>query len=706
MSRPSENDTDGEDIVNISRCGLNERFADSAHVCSICGDFLLTGNQDQYNPDATLSQIEDSAVSGCEYCWAILKAVKHFFLEEQPLRLASRVKIGFWNETKLPSVVIQYDGPFTGFEEILFYRPPGESMTIIRAHFTAHSSCRGLLKLYTEARDSWTNMPIANHVSENTSSIEALSIAKTWLRECIIDPHHQKCKELRETASLPSRTLRINESNDHIYVSQNKPGAKGVYICLSHCWGAFQPLRLLKSSYQALTQNVPWDNLPKTFQDAIIVCRTFGASHLWIDSLCIIQDDRDDWAIESARMASIYTNGMLTIAAAASIDGCQGCLGKRTSARDQLFEIPPPLPLDKTRNYRGVWARMNKHLSLESLPLLGRAWVLQERQLSRRMLYFNEHEMAWKCLSKELCECGESSPLDFGFNAITKDSWMGVVETYSHLQLTNHADKLPALSGMAHAYREEHGDTIGQYLAGIWSSVLISQLCWCTWATPDCARSGYRAPSWSWAASDQHVRFLDIDKPDDTYDWKDGAIHFYHAEVLSARCIPSTLNQYGQISQAHLTLRTMVLSARLSYLPLNPPFRLWGQLKFGVLSQEDPLDELKIRSSDSALTVIGGNEVRLDFIPSELEAWNRNAEGVANMNAVCAIISWTRPKRELENRGMYFATLLVLVPCNPASTTFRRIGIYQTRTSADASQLFNFDIPMADQFRMSTITIV
>lgn len=66
---------------------------------------------------------------------------------------------------------------------------------------------------------------------------------------------------------------------------------------------------------------IPWDKLPSTFQDAITVTRRLGIAYIWIDSLCIVQDDAQDWEREAAKMALIFESAYLTIAATAAPNG-------------------------------------------------------------------------------------------------------------------------------------------------------------------------------------------------------------------------------------------------------------------------------------------------------------------------------------------------------------------------------------------------
>jgi hypothetical protein len=70
-------------------------------------------------------------------------------------------------------------------------------------------------------------------------------------------------------------------------------------------------LTTTKVTLASWQHSIPWDRLSKTFRDAILVTRELGLQYLWIDSLCIIQDDANDWAIESAKMANVYGDAHL-----------------------------------------------------------------------------------------------------------------------------------------------------------------------------------------------------------------------------------------------------------------------------------------------------------------------------------------------------------------------------------------------------------
>lgn len=238
-------------------------------------------------------------------------------------------------------------------------------------------------------------------------------------------------------------------------------------------------------------KGIVWSDLPKTFQDAIEITRALGFSHIWINSLCIVQDDDYDWALESSKMASIYSNSFLTIAATAAEDARGGCLRYQNESR-QPFEI-------SLKGYNRSMFVMDG-LHGDPQPLMRWAWAFQERRLSRRSLFFNQRELAWACESETTCECKEYSPLnDRTENVILsggyKEWWHILIATYSNLHLTVPKDRLSALSGVAYAYRhgKEPREYLGNYLAGLWQGRIVSQLSWAA-VKPSKDLGQYRAP--------------------------------------------------------------------------------------------------------------------------------------------------------------------------------------------------------------------
>ncbi|KAJ4350881.1 hypothetical protein N0V95_004329 [Ascochyta clinopodiicola] len=147
--------------------------------------------------------------------------------------------------------------------------------------------------------------------------------------------------------------------------------------------------------------------LPQTFQDAASVCQKLGFRYLWIDSLCISQDNLTDWASEARQMKEIYSNAVFTIAATASQDGRGGLFRHRSAGLMppvlvEVTELNDLLP-DKEMPYLSgtdtylAGCTSNAVLDITMAPLNTRAWVIQERYLSTRTMHFSENLLYWEC---------------------------------------------------------------------------------------------------------------------------------------------------------------------------------------------------------------------------------------------------------------------------------------------------------------------
>ncbi|KAJ4403442.1 hypothetical protein N0V91_006494 [Didymella pomorum] len=272
-------------------------------------------------------------------------------------------------------------------------------------------------------------------------------------------------------------------------------GEEADYICLSHCWGLAQIITTTKATLNERKRGIPWGLLSNTFQDAIVMTRTLGFRYIWIDSLCIVQDDALDWEKESAQMASVYSNGYLTLAGTRSRKGNGGLFSKK---HDVEVSGTTPNGHSYCIHFR---ERIDDRIEMipdstnEHYPLLTRAWVYQERILSTRVLHFGHFELFFECHSSIQCECGyvsyeeddpgiEKSLVKIEFaDALSQLSlpgaqevdantayyaarmWRTIVSSYSALSLTKAADRLPALGGLARQTAAARGTT---YYAGLW----------------------------------------------------------------------------------------------------------------------------------------------------------------------------------------------------------------------------------------------
>jgi hypothetical protein len=149
-------------------------------------------------------------------------------------------------------------------------------------------------------------------------------------------------------------------------------------------------------------------DLPQTFKDAIWITRRLGYQYIWIDSLCIIQDSAEDWEAESKKMAAIYQNATATISADAADGDHQGIFAGVYNRRDKFKLLAMPCSSSK-RGLKGkifVSIREGRH-DFKIMPLQTRAWVLQEKALSVRILHYQHTGLIWHC---QTCSSTEIRP--------------------------------------------------------------------------------------------------------------------------------------------------------------------------------------------------------------------------------------------------------------------------------------------------------
>ncbi|EEY19276.1 conserved hypothetical protein [Verticillium alfalfae VaMs.102] len=204
------------------------------------------------------------------------------------------------------------------------------------------------------------------------------------LHEC--EEEHPACSQV--TGELPRRLLHVGPAaRPDLRVTASFP-EDARYIALSHCWGPDAPLTTTWATLTQREEGIEWKDLPRTFQDAITVARQLDVEYMWIDSLCIIQDDEDDWAVESLKMGFIYERAYLTVAAATAAGDRQGFLGG-SPGREHFASRT--IDMDPFGGPSGVQARRVFDVRATTLqdPLHTRAWTFQERIMPRRILTFS-----------------------------------------------------------------------------------------------------------------------------------------------------------------------------------------------------------------------------------------------------------------------------------------------------------------------------
>ncbi|KAF3033298.1 hypothetical protein E8E11_003213 [Didymella keratinophila] len=307
-----------------------------------------------------------------------------------------------------------------------------------------------------------------------------------------------------------------------------------------------------KFSIDSLRDGIHISLLPRLYQDAIELTKAIGKRYIWIDSLCIIQDSREDWASECERMSDIYSNCYMTISAMSYENNARGLRHIRVE------DVPPHHSLCLLPGRPGTHVYVRSAIDHKSRKdyLKYRAWAFQELLLSPRVLHLTSTAMAFECDTCTQLERGPNSDVLYGTDFERKrlvysasdadgndrvtyyDRWLQLVQTYSQLELTYKTDRLPALSGIAYLVASKTKDT---FIAGLWKQDIAAGLLWYVWPCQP-ATTTYVSPSWSWA-SVMSAWTLDPTRRS-----------FVHLKIVDMHAELSTSNPCGEISTASLTV--------------------------------------------------------------------------------------------------------------------------------------------------------
>lgn len=428
-------------------------------------------------------------------------------------------------------------------------------------------------------------------------SQETFDNVSSWINECT--SQHRSCGP-GAAYVLPKRVLDLMVRDEDVVLYEST-GQEAQYMCLSHCWGNSRAIMTTNANIEEHKHGIPFEMLPRTFRDAVLFCRKLKIRYLWIDSLCIIQDNEADWQQESALMAQIYRHSYLTLAATASHNDEEGLFYKASQAF--VFGM-----LQDGMPYQMHARPAIKHFDDAQFPLFSRAWVFQERMLASRVLHFGKQELWWECMESNHCECGGiNSGERLGSGEAKYQSkithqriistsslayltlrWHDIIEEYSELNLTKSRDKLTALSGIASQMyfiresrqikqRRVHHSGDRRYLAGLWSDTIVTDL---LWFRKDHTQTNFpdkwRAPSWSWAALDGPVKYWDtigrapaFPDPDSISPLERRSsgtlVADHHIQVIAGQATPANnTNLFGEIIGAHLRLRGYLLPVKLT----------------------------------------------------------------------------------------------------------------------------------------------
>jgi hypothetical protein len=367
---------------------------------------------------------------------------------------------------------------------------------------------------------------------------------RRWLGQCASE-HSGVC--LQEYCEQDVETFRVIDVQRRCVM---KAPRGCTYVTLSYVWGSpkYRKLVLTKTNLHrlermgALSEQV----LPATLEDAIHVCIAIGQRYLWIDGLCIVQDDIEIKRREVGRMGEIFSRSFVCIVAAGGDNADAGLPGVYSRPRDtkqhrlliQDIEIAEVLP-----NFAGIVDRSTWNT---------RGWTFQERLLSRRRIFFTNVQVYFQC---QRVLCHEDSAVDgdarslaisattvalFPTENLSPDPFSNYkerVEEYSKRTLSNQSDILDAFSGISSTLYSPYTEL---FFFGLPQSGFDAALLW----TPDAADGPFRQrftvdvlvlPSWSWISHQGQIKFDPEPLSGSLVDWY------------------ATADESGQLSQLQVT---------------------------------------------------------------------------------------------------------------------------------------------------------
>ena len=359
--------------------------------------------------------------------------------------------------------------------------------------------------------------------AERSSRLQSMTgTAKTWLEQC--KQNHDTCDN-KDTVSFPTRLIDVrSEGNGCIRL--HVPGAtgKGSYAALSYCWGGTYNFMTTTENIASHLVSIREDDLPLTVKQAVEFTRRLNVDYLWVDAICIIQDSKEDKKREIRNMRNIFKNSYVTLVASHPLSVSDGFLFPQSTPMSTFFNVSFGA---LTNGEHDISVELLPFSRIRHQPVNKRAWTLEERLLSGKLLIFSSYGLFWQCEQENLAyeealledqdknQIGYRIDIHISSLLNTNEErffssvvvrWHTLVSDYTSRGLSHFRDKLPAIAGIAEEFSHNWGSRLGEYKAGLWPNYLVDSLAWQAsrgWCTEPLKK--YRAPSWSWAALDSQV---------------------------------------------------------------------------------------------------------------------------------------------------------------------------------------------------------
>lgn len=354
------------------------------------------------------------------------------------------------------------------------------------------------------------------------------------------------------------------------------------YAALSYCWGSGEgQVTTTAATLCDRQEGISDTEMPQVLRDAIRVTRDLGIPFLWIDSLCILQDNHSDWEEQCTEMHNSYGSARVTL-----------CATNSRSCNDGFLQHKSPcarLPFQSSRSPNmasSFLVRHIAHLSDRSDPPFGssdeswvlrstdvdnslwnqRGWVFQENQLSTRKLIFGRCSVYFSCVHVEhargkcatmqdYLESPTGNVLAENDSKVIYAAWdQCILYCYSEYDASSFSraeDVLPGLSGLARILGRRLKDV---YYAGHWRQDLYRSLSWISSSTGShpLRPATLIIPSWSRLAKGDTEAYA--------YDWSDTWIDLRsEINVPKARATTVGDNPFGALKECCLWIRGYTL---------------------------------------------------------------------------------------------------------------------------------------------------
>lgn len=510
----------------------------------------------------------------------------------------------------------------------------------------------------------------------------SLEEALKWFQVCI--QTHKYCSESLQSSYRPTRLIDLGRDFDfsRAHLVESTPTDQPVhYLALSYCWGPNMPEegKTYRSTLAENKSRLRRSKLPRTFKHFFAIAKIIGVQYVWIDSLCILQDDEQDWQRESASMGQVYSNAICTVAAESAKDS-KGGIWLESGFR--IVNGSSRQDITQQQNLENYISKCDQRFHKSALQKRG--WAVQERELSPRVLHFSFAHVFWECRESKKdaavllggcdsvagSEAGRaansydwrttplraldmpleartvvpqySQPLqntnsrallafnnrlspDYETVLHTFSVWRKIVEEYSTRAFTRWSDRLPALSGLA---SELEPSLNSDYMAGIWSNDLHGLLWAMDYNTPFVFQALDEGPSWSWASAPGPIKYSWLHEE---LDYAGEDLSFPASRIVYHDIIPNGANPKGRCTSGLIQImgRGRLITSEQEFLETR--HRFFREDRFSTsnseYSESNPILVLRVLSSR------GRGAFALVLKPSK-EGWEGNFRRTGVMGGI------------------------------------------------------------------------